>query len=153
MNAPGRSARALRVQYACLPYRLRDEGRLEIMLLTSRETRRWVLPKGWAMKGKNPHASAAREAEEEAGLSGAVGKESIGSYVYDKRLKDGTAVVCRVEVFPLEVRSQRKSWPEKGQRTLRWFTLDEAAEAVDEAGLRELIQRAGGLVPGARDAT
>jgi 8-oxo-dGTP pyrophosphatase MutT (NUDIX family) len=131
-----------RLQYACLPYRVRG-GQVEFMLVTSRETKRWVIPKGWPMEGKKPHASAAREALEEAGLLGQVGREPVGSYLYQKRLKGGTAVLCRVDVFPLAVKSQRKHWPEKGQRTLRWFSGEEAAESVDELELRDLIRETG----------
>ena len=128
-----------RVQYAALPYRRSAERTLEIMLVTSRETRRWVIPKGWPMKGRKPHVSAAREAFEEAGLVGEVGKRPIGSYRYDKRLKGGAVVPCKVEVFPLDVRAQRKRWPEKGQRETRWFSPHAAVEAINEEGLRGII--------------
>jgi 8-oxo-dGTP pyrophosphatase MutT (NUDIX family) len=128
-----------RVQYAALPYRRSTDGTLEIMLVTSRETRRWVIPKGWPMKGRKPHVSAAREAFEEAGLVGEVGKRPIGSYAYEKRVKDGAVVPCKVEVFPLDVRAQRKRWPEKAQRDTRWFSPHEAVEAVNEMGLRGII--------------
>jgi len=134
------------IQYACLPFRERTGGSIEIMLITSRGTRRWVIPKGWPMKGRKPHASAAREAMEEAGLVGDVGKVPIGSYRYGKRLKSGEVVPCQVEVFPLEVKSQRKRWPEKGQRSLRWFDPAEAAEAVDEPELKEVIRKAKSLL-------
>ena len=123
-------------QYAALPFR-RREG-LEVLLVSSRGTRRWVLPKGWPKKGCKPHVTAAREAQEEAGVIGEIGRKSLGSYSY---LKDGeTSLVCRVDVFPLEVKRQRKTWPEKSQRTTKWFPLALAAEAVDEPGLKELIR-------------
>ena len=134
------------IQYACLPFRERADGSIEIMLITSRGTRRWVIPKGWPMKGRKPHASAAREALEEAGLVGEVGKVPIGSYGYGKRLKSGEVVHCQVEVFPMKVKSQRKRWPEKGQRSLRWFDPAQAAEAVDEPELRDVIQKAKSLL-------
>jgi 8-oxo-dGTP pyrophosphatase MutT (NUDIX family) len=130
------------IQYACLPFRERGDGSIEVMLITSRGTRRWVIPKGWPMKGRKPHASAAREALEEAGLVGEVGKVPIGSYRYGKRLKSGEVVPCQVEVFPLEVKSQRKRWPEKGQRSLRWFDPAEAAAAVEEPELKGILWRA-----------
>ena len=132
-----------RVQYAALPYRRSADGALEIMLVTSRATRRWVIPKGWPMKGRKPHDAAAREAFEEAGVIGDVGRRSIGSYRYDKRLKGGDVVPCRVEVFPLDVKVQRKRWPEKGQRETQWFSPRRAAEAVDEAGLSGMIESFG----------
>jgi len=126
------------LQYAALPFR-RGPERLEILLVTSRETHRWIIPKGWPMKGKAPHAAAAREALEEAGVVGKVGKEAIGAYHYVKRLKNGAPLDCVVDVFPLAVARQRKQWPEQGQRTAHWFSVEDAAEAVDEPELRALI--------------
>ena len=140
MGDLARKSNGTRVQYAALPYRQRGDGSLEVMLVTSRETRRWVIPKGWPMKGRKPHASAAREALEEAGLVGRVGKTPIGTYHYDKRLKGGDAVPCSVDVFPLEVKSQRKRWPEQKERSVRWFAPGEAAEAVQESELRDIIR-------------
>ena len=91
------------------------------------------------MKGRKPHLAAAREAADEAGITGRVAKKPVGSYGYIKRLKNGAPLECRVQVFPLKVERQRKSWPERHERDLRWFTVAEAAEAVDEPELRELI--------------
>jgi 8-oxo-dGTP pyrophosphatase MutT (NUDIX family) len=105
-----------RLQYAAVPFRRRDDGRIEVMLVTSRETKRWVIPKGWPIRGAKPHASAAREALEEAGVVGRTDADAIGKYYYDKRLKNGTEARCKVEVFPLEVKSQRKRWRERGER-------------------------------------
>src|SRR5262245_63759073 len=104
-----------RVQYAALPYRFGGRSR-EVMLVTSRETRRWIIPKGWPQKGKAPHRSAAREAFEEAGVVGTVGRQAIGSFAYRKRVKSGRVVACEVHVFPLKVKRQRKQWPERRQR-------------------------------------
>jgi 8-oxo-dGTP pyrophosphatase MutT (NUDIX family) len=126
-----------RQQYAALPYRKNDG--VEILLISSRETKRWVLPKGWPMKGRKPYAAAAREAMEEAGLVGKISRQSLGSYRYDKRLKNGAVVSCQVMVFPMLVEKQRKSWPEKEQRTTRWFALSEAADAVAEPDLKAVI--------------
>ena len=127
-----------RQQYAALPYR-RGDG-LEVLLISSRETKRWVLPKGWPMKSRKPHAAAAREAMEEAGLIGKIAKQSIGEYHYHKRLKNGAVVVCRVEVFPMLVAKERKSWPEKDERTRCWFPLAEAADLVAEPDLADVIK-------------
>ncbi len=136
------------LQYAALPYRLAEET--EILLVTSRETQRWVIPKGWPMKGKKPHAAAAREALEEAGVSGRIGKAPIGAYRYVKRLKNGAPLVCDVDVFALEVARQRKRWPEQHQRTAHWFTVAEAAEAVHEPELQALIERFGRVMAQAK---
>jgi 8-oxo-dGTP pyrophosphatase MutT (NUDIX family) len=136
----GRAAgAAVGQQYAALPWR--DQGGLEILLVTSRETRRWVIPKGWPMKNKKPHAAAAREALEEAGVTGRVLKRPIGTYSYVKRLKNGAPLQCSVDVYPLKVTGQRTRWPEQGERTGRWFPVEEAAAAVDEPDLQLLIRQ------------
>jgi 8-oxo-dGTP pyrophosphatase MutT (NUDIX family) len=109
------------------------------MLVTSRETQRWIIPKGWPQKGKAPHDSAAREAFEEAGVVGAVGKRSVGSFPYQKRLKNGVVTLCEVHVFTLRVRRQRKQWPEKEQREVKWLSPKDAAETVKEPMLSEII--------------
>ncbi len=129
-----------RQQYGALPYR-RGNGGTEVLLTTSRETRRWIIPKGWPIKGKSPHRAAAREAFEEAGAKGDIGAESIGFYDYDKRLRDGAIVICRVDVFPLRVDQQRRRWPEFDQRETAWFTAADAASAVNEPDLAALILR------------
>jgi 8-oxo-dGTP pyrophosphatase MutT (NUDIX family) len=125
-------------QVAALPYRF--EPALEIMLITSRETRRWVLPKGWRMKGLTPHEAAAQEANEEAGLIGEVSEETIGAYTYLKVLKNGDAVPCEVKVFPLRVTGQLDAWIEQHQRDLQWFDPESAASAVAEPELAGLIR-------------
>ncbi len=129
-----------RIQYAALPYRRRGKSRTEVMLVTSRETGRWIIPKGWPKSRKAPYACAAREAREEAGVVGKVGRSSIGSYSYQKRLKRGQVVVCQVDVFPLEVKRLEKSWPEKGEREVQWFTPKAAAETVSEPVLSDIIR-------------
>jgi 8-oxo-dGTP pyrophosphatase MutT (NUDIX family) len=124
-------------QYAALPFRYLDS--LEILLISSRETRRWVIPKGWPMKGRKPHAVAAREALEEAGVVGRIGKRPLGSYQYVKRLKNGAPLLCTVDVFPMMVKRQRDRWREQDQRTLQWFAAEEAATVVEEPELQSLI--------------
>lgn len=127
-----------RTQYAALPWRIK-EGRVEIMLVTSRDTKRWVIPKGWPMKGRKPHIVAAIEAVQEAGLVGRMDKVKLGDFNYEKRLGSGAAVDCRVEVFSLRVQKQRKKWAEKKQRATRWFDCAVASGLVEEAELRDLI--------------
>jgi 8-oxo-dGTP pyrophosphatase MutT (NUDIX family) len=108
MSGPRKKVALRRVQYAALPYRRRAHSRTQVMLVTSRETGRWIIPKGWPKKRKAPYASAAREALEEAGVVGEIGRDPIGSYSYKKRLKSGAVVACEVHVFPLEVKHQQK---------------------------------------------
>ncbi len=139
MSDPELKAPAKRVQYAALPFKLSAASCVEVMLVTSRKTGRWIIPKGWPIKRKAPHASAACEALEEAGLLGNVGRDSIGSYSYQKRLRSGAVVTCDVQVFLLEVEGQLKDWPEKEERRFHWFSPAEAADVVQEPALSEII--------------
>src|ERR1700745_1647273 len=139
MSSRRRISAARRVQYGALPYRLSAGSRPQFMLVTSRETRRWIIPKGWPKKGKLPHHSAAREAFEEAGVVGAVAKRSIGSFSYQKRLKSGDVVVCGGRGVPLEVHRPSKQWPEKQERFIKWLSPSQAAEKVDEPMLGQII--------------
>ena len=132
-----------RQQYAALPFRRAKDGGAEIRLITSRDTGRWVIPKGWPIPGLKSSAVAAREALEEAGLVGQIAKRPLGSFTYAKRLDPRTSVVCTVEVFAFKVKGQRKTWPEKKERQARWFSVAEAAGAVDEPELTALIERFG----------
>lgn len=131
---------SLAIQYAALPYRRTHERNLEIMLITSRDSGRWVIPKGWPITKLAPADAAAREAYEEAGLVGRIGDQPIGRYNYDKRLDDGSNVHCTVDVFAFEVEKQRKSWPERDERRTRWFMTEEAVVAVEEPELRAIIR-------------
>jgi 8-oxo-dGTP pyrophosphatase MutT (NUDIX family) len=140
MSRLSRASAAKRVQYAALPYRSSSRSRTEVMLVTSRETRRWIIPKGWPHKGKAPHYSAAREAFEEAGIVGAIATRSVGSFFYKKRLKAGHFVICEVHVFPLKVSRQTKQWPERRQREVKWVSAKEAADAVQEPKLSAIIR-------------
>jgi uncharacterized protein Yka (UPF0111/DUF47 family) len=109
------------------------------MLITSRDTRRWVLPKGNRIKGLKSHEAASHEAYEEAGLVGIACPFAIGTYHYRKNRKDGTSRPAIVDIFPFSVTSQLDSWPEQGERDLRWFTLAAAAAAVDEPELKNIL--------------
>ncbi|MDG2002170.1 MAG: DUF47 family protein [Novosphingobium sp.] len=133
-------------QIAVLPYRTDSpsvDAPIHILLITSRETRRWIIPKGNPMAKLPPHASAAVEAEEEAGVLGSACPVRIGSYRYRKRRNSGASVWAEVDVFPFAVTEELDSWKEQHERERRWFTLAEAADAVDEADLRALIRSFG----------
>lgn len=133
-------------QCAALPFAW-DEGELRVLLVTSRETHRWVLPKGWMERRLAPHALAAKEALEEAGVLGEVERRPIGRYDYLKRGPRDRVTPCSVRVFPLRVERLLDKWPEWRQRQRRWFSPAEAAMAVEEGGLvRLLLQLA--LPPG-----
>ncbi len=145
-------------QFGALPFRLR-EGHPEVLLITSRDTGRWIIPKGWPAKKLPPPAVAAMEAYEEAGLVGKVGKRSVGSYHYQKRLFGEDIVQCKVRVFLLEVEEQLEHWPEQADRERCWLSCGEAARRVSEAelsalllGLPERIGCSEGQAAGATDA-
>jgi uncharacterized protein Yka (UPF0111/DUF47 family)/ADP-ribose pyrophosphatase YjhB (NUDIX family) len=113
------------------------------MLITSRDTGRWVIPKGNQPSGMSPHRAAEMEAEEEAGVQGLVCPTPLGSYRYRKRRSSGASLMFDVDVFPLSVSSELPRWKEQSQRERRWFSLADAARAVDEPDLRDLIRSFG----------
>lgn len=132
--------RPVRMQCAALCYRFKKKsGAPEMLLITSRDTGRWVIPKGWPMEGKLCHEAAAREAYEEAGVKGEAGAARIGTYLYDKGLRHGLKVQCMVQVYPLLVMDMLKDFPEKGSRRIEWVTFREGAGRVAEPMLRDLI--------------
>lgn len=128
-----------RLQVAALPWRFAGDE-IEVLLVTSRDTRRWVLPKGWPEAGEHLHEAAAREAAEEAGVHGEVSTFEVGRFFYGKTLSSGMTRRCEVLVFPLEVEQSREKWPERKQRDRRWFRLRDAALLVRERDLGELIE-------------
>jgi 8-oxo-dGTP pyrophosphatase MutT (NUDIX family) len=137
------------IQYAALPYRVSGET-IEILLVTSLRTRRWIIPKGWPIEGHQPAACAALEALEEAGVSGEIEKIAIGQYRYFKHIKNGVGVPCKVDVFALKVTRERNTWAEKDGRERRWCTVAEAAAAVTEPQLRLLIAKFGARMVAAK---
>jgi 8-oxo-dGTP pyrophosphatase MutT (NUDIX family) len=126
-------------QVAALPWRRRG-GRLEVCLVTTRETRRWTVPKGWPMKGLSDRRAAAIEAEEEAGVRGKAAPDPLGTYSYWKR---GPACfdLVHVAVYPLEVRRGLDEWKERGEREVRWMEISDARIVVDEPELVTLLGR------------
>lgn len=126
-------------QVGVLPYRVVD-GAVECMLITSRTSRRWIVPKGHIEPGLTPRETARFEAFEEAGLTGAIGRRSIGSYVYTKR-DDKGGDICRVRVYPMEVVHEADVFPESKQRDRAWYGPEEAEQAVDQKELGKLIRK------------
>lgn len=127
-------------QVAALCWRM-HKGRPHVLLVTSRDTGRWVLPKGWPMSGRGPDEAAAREAWEEAGVEGEVSPTAIGNYAYNKVLRNLDTLSCTVDVFPLRVQSLKASFPERKERRRKWFSTARAAHLVAEADLRDILDR------------
>jgi 8-oxo-dGTP pyrophosphatase MutT (NUDIX family) len=128
------------IQYGALPWRRAGEA-IEILLIITRNTRRWIVPKGWPLLGRTPRECAAQEALEEAGVSGKVAEKPLGWFHYDKLRKSGEVVPCKVQIYPMEVSRQRSAWAEKTMRQTRWCTPQEALAHVSEPGLRQLISK------------
>jgi 8-oxo-dGTP pyrophosphatase MutT (NUDIX family) len=136
-KAPDKEARP-RKQFGVLALRVRG-GAAWVMLVTSRGTRRWIIPKGNPEKGKTGAAVAAIEAFEEAGLIGEVWNRPIGDYLAPKHLTSGKVVNCNIQVYRMDVEQVLDDWPEKGQRERQWYPLDQAAMMVGEGGLVALM--------------
>lgn len=137
-GGPDGAKGGVRSQVAALCWRPAGTG-VEVLLITSRETGRWVLPKGWAEPGAEPHLEAAREAWEEAGVRGTPERGCLGLYAYEKVLVPGGREPCMVAVYPLKVDALEKRFPEAGQRRRKWFRPERAAEKVNEPELRAIL--------------
>jgi 8-oxo-dGTP pyrophosphatase MutT (NUDIX family) len=128
----------LATQVAALCWRM-HKGRVDVLLITSRDTGRWVIPKGWPVPGLSLSGSAAREAWEEAGVEGPVLDQPLGQYLYAKITPPAMALPCSVAVFPLRVATLHNRFPERKQRRRKWFAASEAAQLVAESDLRLLL--------------
>jgi 8-oxo-dGTP pyrophosphatase MutT (NUDIX family) len=129
-----------RQQYAALCYReSADRDGIEVLVITSRDSGRWVIPKGWPMKRKKPHQAAEIEAFQEAGVHGRARKKPIGRYTYLKWLANGDVAPCVVEVYEIEVIEVAADYKERGQRIPEWVSPDEAARRVREVELKSLL--------------
>jgi 8-oxo-dGTP pyrophosphatase MutT (NUDIX family) len=136
--ALGADAGGARIQYGALCWQM-GEHDVEVLLITSRDTGRWIIPKGWPMPGLAPEASAEQEAWEEAGVQGEINPLSLGRYGYQKGLSVSTTVPCAVGVYGLKVARLADSFPEVNERHRKWFTVSEAAKLVEEPDLAQII--------------
>ena len=130
--------RDVRTQFGALCYRVRQD-KVQVLLITSRGTGRWILPKGWPIGGSTPPEAALQEAWEEAGVEGRVTGNSLGIYSYDKQ-DDGTRLPCIVVVFPIKVKRLKDKYPEADQRKRKWFSAKKAAALLDEPELRHMVR-------------
>ncbi|HEX4737131.1 MAG TPA: NUDIX hydrolase [Allosphingosinicella sp.] len=129
------------LQVAALPWRRAPDGSLEVLLVTGRRSSRWIVPKGWPMRGRTPAQAAAREAYEEAGLEGDVEAREIGRFDHVKNHPLLGRLRTSVLLFPMTVTGELEAWPEKGQRGRRWFAREAAAKRVASPELARLILR------------
>lgn len=128
----------VRTQFAALCYRIR-RGKVQVLVITSRRSKRWIMPKGWPIDGKTPGASAAREAWEEAGVRGRVSEACIGAYSYAKLYGDDEMLSCLAMLYPLKVKSLDHKYPERKQRRRQWVSRKKAAKLVAAPDLARLI--------------
>ncbi|WP_295177958.1 NUDIX hydrolase [Shimia sp.] len=131
--------RGKHIQFAALPYRI-HKGKPEVLLITSRGTRQWLLPKGWPMAELKPHKTAAQEAWEEAGILGRARKHCLGTYRYRKTRGPKRGQTIRVLVFPLEVNKLARVYPETGQRDRKWLRPKKAAKRIAHPELAKLVR-------------
>ena len=129
----------VRTQFGALCWRA-EKGDVQVVLVTSRRTRRWVIPKGWPVDGATPAEAAAREAYEEAGVEGRASDICLGIYSYTKIIEDEEALPCVVAVFPVKVKKVHRDWPERRERKRKWVSVRKAAAMVDTPELRRLLR-------------
>ncbi len=146
-SALGRKEGApLPIQTGALPWRLGPGHRPEVLLVTGRNSGRWMIPKGWPMRGKTLAKAAAQEAFEEAGVKGTISTKPLGVFRHVKQHLIFRPLEVSILVHSLAVKRELAKWPEDGQRKRRWFTLEEAATSVDSEDLRKLILDLGAKV-------
>lgn len=132
--------RPKRVQVAALCYRDRDGGK-DVLLITSRGTGRWIVPKGWPIDGMNGSQAALQEAWEEAGVSEAeIQSEPVGQYEYVKGMDSGGSAPVQTQVYLAHVQSMANTYPEADERNRKWVAPTEAANMVDEPGLQQILR-------------
>ena len=131
--------RNARSQFGALCYRISD-GKIQVLLITSRRTQRWILPKGWPETGMTPGESAANEAMEEAGVTGKLNERPLGVYYYEKTVKNGKNYPCIVTIYELKVQKTWADYQEKSERRRKWFSQKGAAKRVLEPDLALLIK-------------
>jgi 8-oxo-dGTP pyrophosphatase MutT (NUDIX family) len=128
-------------QAGVIAYRIVD-AKVQVLLITSRDTGRWIIPKGNIDAGATPAKAAQREAYEEAGVKGTITSLlPLGFYTYFKKLESGEVRATAVEVYLLRVKERLKKWPEKGERKLSWVSTNEAVSLIEEPGVVPLLLR------------
>ncbi len=138
IRLPASGKRELRTQFGALCYRIRD-GKVQVLMITTRARKRWIVPKGWPMDKATPGEAAAREAFEEAGVEGKITSNCLGIYSYTRDV-EGDNLPCVVALFPLKVKRLHAIYPEKGQRKRKWMSRKKAAALVENPELSQMIK-------------
>lgn len=139
IKLPPAGKREIRTQFGALCYRVRND-KVQVLLITTKSRKNWIVPKGWPVDGATPAQAAAREAFEEAGVEGKVANTCLGIYSYTKDL-GGDDLPCVVALFALKVKRMHAIYPEKGQRKRKWLNRKKAAALVENAELARLIRK------------
>jgi 8-oxo-dGTP pyrophosphatase MutT (NUDIX family) len=129
----------VRTQFAALCYRV-VKKKVKVLVISSRGTGRWIVPKGWPMDGKTPADAALQEAWEEAGVIGKVVSAPLGLYSYQKVRDDAPDFPCVAVVYAVKVKSLAKEFPEAGERRVKWVGRKKAARLVDEPELSRILR-------------
>lgn len=139
LQMTGSAKREVRTQFGALCYRVRKD-QTQVLLVTSRQRGRWIIPKGWPVEGATPAQAAATEAFEEGGVEGKTFNICLGLYSYTKLMGDGDDLPCAVSVFPIRVKKVLDTYPEMKERRRKWFSVKKAAAQVREPELRKIIK-------------
>ncbi|WP_299502714.1 NUDIX hydrolase [uncultured Roseobacter sp.] len=139
ISLSGARKRDVRTQFAALCYRVR-KGKIQVLMITSRGTQRWIVPKGWPMDGRTPAESAMQEAWEEAGVRGKSDGRCLGIYSFSKDADDLGALPCLAMVYAVEVEHLADEFPEAGQRKRSWMSRKKAARLVEEPELASILR-------------
>lgn len=139
INLESASKSDVRTQFAALCFREKKD-RVQVLLITSRGSGRWIIPRGWPMDNKTPSQAALIEAWEEAGVKGKGYDQSLGLYAYTREVGEAGPTPCVAMVYPVKVKSLEKTYPEKGQRKRKWLSRKKAAARVDEPELARIIR-------------
>lgn len=129
----------VRTQFGALCWR-RNKSDIQVLLVTTRRTRRWVIPKGWPMGGETPAGAAAVEAFEEGGVKGVMSDNCLGIFTYNKEMEESDDLPCVVAVFPMRVTQQIADWPEASERKRQWLSPKKAASRVHEPELKRILR-------------
>jgi len=132
--------RAVRTQFGALCWRQQNDE-VQVLLVTTRRSQRWILPKGWPVHDATPAEAALTEAWEEAGVVGKVKTSCLGIFSYCKGLPDDSNLPCVVAVFPVKVKELENDWPEKESRKRKWYSLKQAANLVEDPELSGILRK------------